>query len=70
MKKGLESVHRWKKELADLGREIASLEKKIASMNSDSPSWEIAMKEKQLANAQQEHSLTEKNLAHSWIEDE
>jgi len=70
MKKGLESVHRWKKELAAQEREIASLEKKLASMNSDSPSWEIAMKEKQLANAQQEHSLTEKNLVHSWIEDE
>ena len=70
MKKGLESIHRWKKELADLGREIASLEKKIASMNSDSPSWEIAQKAKQLSDAHHEHSIATKNLARSWIEDE
>jgi len=64
--KGLESIHRWKKQLKLNKREIASIEKRLEAAKEGSPSWEVEMVERKLAEAQEALSLTEKALTESW----
>jgi hypothetical protein len=64
--KGLERIHRWKKELKLHHKEIAALEKKLAGAKESASTWEVGMIEKKLFSAQEALSITEKNLKDSW----
>ena len=66
VRKGLERIHRWKKELKLHKKEIAALEKKLAGAKESASTWEVGMVERKLAAAQEDLSVTEKNLKESW----
>ena len=66
-KKGLESVHRWKKEHREVVKELDKITKKIESLNDKATSDEIRIYERKLFAAQEKLSMLEKQMIESWI---
>jgi hypothetical protein len=66
-KKGLESVHRWKKEYKATVKYINDITKKIESLKEKSTYEEIRVYERKLSTAQEKLSLLEKQMVESWI---
>jgi hypothetical protein len=66
-KKGLESLHRWKKEYKSALKEVKDIKKKIESMNDRATEGEIRIYEKKLYKEQERVSILEKKMFSSWL---
>ena len=64
--KGLESIHRWKKEHKEEMKNMKDIEKKIKSLSERASSDEVHIYEKKLYASQEKISILEKKMIESW----
>jgi len=70
MKKGLETIHLWKRLWVDQQKDVARHEKRLEELKDSSTTDEVRMVEKYLYAAMEQLSLLEKDMLDSWIEGE
>ena len=66
MQPGLETIHRLKKEYADISKLIAREEKKIKKLRKDESIYSIDYAERRLRSMQDELAEVERRMTKSW----
>ena len=66
MQPGLETIHRLKKEYADISKLIAKEEKKIEKLRKDESIYSIDYAERRLRSMQDELAEVERRMTKSW----